>query len=113
MINGMPELVISRQLESLEFISRMEAPSLVVILLEFAYMRKLTTKVDVFSFGMIVMEFITRKRPTGLTEAERTQITLPQLVDRALSDGQRADKNCRSLSAYQLLQKPGHCRTAS
>ncbi|GJR98224.1 LRR receptor-like serine/threonine-protein kinase FLS2 [Tanacetum coccineum] len=54
---------------------------------EFAYMRKLTTKVDVFSFGIIVMEFITRKRPTGLTEVEGTQITLPQLVDRALSDG--------------------------
>ncbi|GJS91241.1 LRR receptor-like serine/threonine-protein kinase FLS2 [Tanacetum coccineum] len=54
---------------------------------EFAYMRKKTTKIDVFSFGIIVMELLTRKRPTGLTEVEGVQITLPQLVDRALTNG--------------------------
>ncbi|KAL8235964.1 hypothetical protein R6Q59_017045 [Mikania micrantha] len=54
---------------------------------EFAYMRKVTTKVDVFSFGIIIMEFITRKRPTGLTENEGIQITLPQLIKQALSKG--------------------------
>ena len=50
-------------------------------------MRKVTTKVDVFSFGIIVMEFITRKRPTGFTEEDELQITLPQLVFQALSRG--------------------------
>ncbi|KAM0072040.1 putative protein kinase RLK-Pelle-LRR-XII-1 family [Helianthus debilis subsp. tardiflorus] len=54
---------------------------------EFAYMRKVTTKVDVFSFGVIIMEFITRKRPTGLTEDDGIQITLPQLIEQALSKG--------------------------
>ncbi|KAL8235960.1 hypothetical protein R6Q59_017041 [Mikania micrantha] len=54
---------------------------------EFAYMRKVTTKVDVYSFGIIMMEFITRKRPTGLTEDEGIQFTLPQLTDQALSNG--------------------------
>ncbi|KAL8235958.1 hypothetical protein R6Q59_017039 [Mikania micrantha] len=54
---------------------------------EFAYMRKVTTKVDVYSFGIIMMEFITRKRPTGLTEDEGIQFTLPQLIDQALSNG--------------------------
>ncbi|GJT43735.1 LRR receptor-like serine/threonine-protein kinase FLS2 [Tanacetum coccineum] len=50
-------------------------------------MRKKTTKIDVFSFGIIVMELLTSKRPTGLTEVEGVQITLPQLVDRALKNG--------------------------
>ncbi|KAJ0797355.1 putative protein kinase RLK-Pelle-LRR-XII-1 family [Helianthus annuus] len=54
---------------------------------EFAYMRKVTTKVDVFSFGVIIMEFITRKRPTGLTEDDGIQLTLPQLIEQALSKG--------------------------
>ncbi|MFS7931825.1 putative protein kinase RLK-Pelle-LRR-XII-1 family [Helianthus anomalus] len=51
---------------------------------EFAYMRKVTTKVDIFSFGIVMMEFITRKRPTGLTEDD---ITLPQLIEQSLSNG--------------------------
>ncbi|KAJ0797362.1 putative protein kinase RLK-Pelle-LRR-XII-1 family [Helianthus annuus] len=51
---------------------------------EFAYMRKVTTKVDIFSFGIVMMEFITRKRPTRLTEDD---ITLPQLIEQSLSNG--------------------------
>ncbi|KAL8235955.1 hypothetical protein R6Q59_017036 [Mikania micrantha] len=47
-------------------------------------MRKVTTKVDVFSFGIIMMEYITRKRPTGLTKDEGIQITLPELIEQAL-----------------------------
>lgn len=49
-------------------------------------MRAVTTKVDVFSFGVIVMEFITKRRPTGLTE-EGSPITLRQLVQKALARG--------------------------
>lgn len=50
-------------------------------------MRKVTTKVDIFSFGVIVMEFLTRKRPTGLSQENGQPITLPRLVQNAFSDG--------------------------
>ncbi|XP_074336544.1 LRR receptor-like serine/threonine-protein kinase FLS2 [Apium graveolens] len=54
---------------------------------EYAFMRKVTTKVDVFSFGVIVMEFLTRKRPTGLCQENGQPITLPRLVQNAFADG--------------------------
>lgn len=50
-------------------------------------MRKVTTKVDVFSFGIIIMEMITKKRPTGLTAEDGSSITLSQLVHQALQPG--------------------------
>lgn len=50
-------------------------------------MRKVTTKVDVFSFGVMVMEFLTRQRPTGLPIENGQPITLPQLVKKAFADG--------------------------
>lgn len=49
-------------------------------------MRSVTEKVDVFSFGVIIMEVITKRRPTGLTE-EGLPITLRQLVQKAYSGG--------------------------
>lgn len=52
-------------------------------------MRKVTTKVDVFSFGIIVMEFLTRRRPTALSEEDGLPITLPQIVQKALAKGIR------------------------
>lgn len=54
---------------------------------EYAFMKKITTKVDVFSFGVIVMEFLTRRRPTGLSQENGQPITLPQLVQNVFADG--------------------------
>ncbi|CAN4078249.1 unnamed protein product [Withania somnifera] len=54
---------------------------------EFAYTRKVTTKVDVFSFGVIVMEIITKRRPTSLTGVDELPITLHQIVQNALANG--------------------------
>ena len=52
-------------------------------------MRELTTKVDVFSFGIIVMEFLTKRRPTGLAAEDGLPLTLRQLVDAALASGSK------------------------
>lgn len=45
-------------------------------------MRTLTTKVDIFSFGIIIIEFLTRKRPTGLTE----EVTLRHFMEKAIAE---------------------------
>lgn len=50
-------------------------------------MRKVTTKVDVFSFGIIVMEFLIKQRPTGLMEENGLPMSLHQLVEKALANG--------------------------
>lgn len=59
---------------------------------ELAFVREVTTKVDVFSFGVIVMELVTKTRPTEAGVEDGTPLTLRQLVDGAL-----ARKPCRLL----------------
>ncbi|KAF5185476.1 LRR receptor-like serine/threonine-protein kinase FLS2, partial [Thalictrum thalictroides] len=53
----------------------------------FAYGSKISTKADVFSFGIMVMEFLTRRRPTGCIEDNGFPITLCQFVEAALANG--------------------------
>lgn len=50
---------------------------------EYAYITKVTPKVDVFSFGIIVMEFLTKIRPTGLLEPD----SLHDVVAKAVANG--------------------------
>lgn len=64
-------------------------------------MSKVTTKVDVFSFGVIVMEFLTKQRPTGLIEDDGMPISLRQLVERALENG--TDKVLQILDPVLVL----------
>lgn len=42
---------------------------------------------DVFSFGIIVMEFLTKRRPTGLSEEDGLPVSLREIVAKALANG--------------------------
>ena len=42
---------------------------------------------DVFSFGIIIMEFLTKQRPTSPTEEDGLPVTLSHIVERAMNEG--------------------------
>jgi len=50
-------------------------------------MRTVSPKADVFSFGVLMMELFTKRRPTGTIEEGGVPLTLQQYVDNALSRG--------------------------
>jgi LRR receptor-like serine/threonine-protein kinase FLS2 len=50
-------------------------------------MRTVSPKADVFSFGVLMMELFTKRRPTGTIEEDGVPLTLQQYVDNALSRG--------------------------
>ncbi|XLU60832.1 hypothetical protein S245_020041, partial [Arachis hypogaea] len=54
---------------------------------EIAYIREVTPKVDVFSFGIIVMEFLTKRRPAWLSEKDDgLLVSLPEAVEKAVAN---------------------------
>ncbi|XP_021722169.1 LRR receptor-like serine/threonine-protein kinase FLS2 [Chenopodium quinoa] len=53
---------------------------------KFAYMRTVTAKVDIFSFGVIILEYLTAQRPTGLAEEDGLPVTLNHIVERAIAE---------------------------
>ncbi|ONK66636.1 uncharacterized protein A4U43_C06F10410 [Asparagus officinalis] len=57
---------------------------------EFAYMRNVTTKVDVFSFGIVMMELFTRIRLTGTIEHDGEHISLQEFVEKSFQGGVNA-----------------------
>lgn len=65
------------------FIFVLRLNSLIVIE-EFAYMQNVATKVDVFSFGVLMMELFTKRSRTGTIE---NNLTLYQFVENSLSTG--------------------------
>jgi LRR receptor-like serine/threonine-protein kinase FLS2 len=50
-------------------------------------MRTVSPKADVFSFGVLMMELFTKRRPTGTIEEDGVPLTLQQYVDNAVSRG--------------------------
>jgi LRR receptor-like serine/threonine-protein kinase FLS2 len=63
---------------------------------EFAYMARVTPSADVFSFGIILMELLTRKRPTSIpsssSASEQKDTTLQEWIENAFKD-------CKSLDS--------------
>ena len=62
----------------------------VCLAVEFSYMRKATTKVDVFSFGIVMLEFFHQEKADMrkvTIEVDGVPHTLRQLVEKAFENG--------------------------
>ncbi|MQL93408.1 hypothetical protein Taro_026059 [Colocasia esculenta] len=77
---------------------------------DLAYITKVTSKVDVFSFGVVVMEFLTRTRPTAAVGKGGHPLPLPELVAEALAGG--VDGALHVLDPHLELTSPGDVQIA-
>ncbi|MQM18551.1 hypothetical protein Taro_051547 [Colocasia esculenta] len=77
---------------------------------ELAYMTMVTTKVDVFCFGVVIMEFLTRMKPTAVEGNDGHPLSLPVFKAEVLAGG--VDKVLHLLDPDMEFTSSGDVRMA-